>query len=252
MDVAFKILLGDESIRRYIITKYYPKLPNSDAKNIRTFNAFIPTGKTRQDKADEIIAYCKSMMKKKKVVVFTATNIQTDEFDNETHFQSYLLDNTKKKLLVIDPAYDRTKSDHMGIYYAEVTETVIAPFFTNQKYTVEYIDLNHPAQINDGDVFCQSWSLFILLEKLKDNEYLRDTTFQIPMKQIDKYDRLLSFYKQIFVDLPELSANLRVEYQGELTETNSPYMPKHNAEMTSLLLTYDPVDLLMSMTASEL
>jgi len=246
---SLKIILGDQGIRRYIITKYYPKLSNPSPASMRTFDAFIPIGKTRADKANEIIAYCKSMMRKKGTVVFTATNIQTDEFDNETHFQSYLLDNAKHRLLVIDPAYDATQANHMGIYYAEVTEEVIGPFFQNNRYTVEYIELTHPAQIHQGDVFCQSWSLLILLQKLKNNEYVRDKTFTIPVSQIDKYEMLLSFYKQIFVDLPELCDNLRIEYKGEVnTNVN---VDKHT-QMARTLLEYDPVDLLMSMNASDI
>ena len=44
---SLKILLGDESIRRYIILKYNPDITNQSKKSIRTFDAFVQKGKTR-------------------------------------------------------------------------------------------------------------------------------------------------------------------------------------------------------------
>ena len=43
---SIKILLGDESIRRYIIIKKFPTLKRQLVKDIRTFNPFLQ-GKTR-------------------------------------------------------------------------------------------------------------------------------------------------------------------------------------------------------------
>ena len=166
---SLKILLGDESIRRYIIIKYNPLLTNQAKKCIRTFNAFVQKGKTRNDKAKIIEDYCDDMSKRKGVVVFTATNIQQNELDNETHFQSYILDNNSKTIYIVDPAYDKSKSGHAGIYMAEVSNEVVIPFFKKKHYDTLFIDLNRPAQVSDGDVFCQSWSLYILLELLKNN-----------------------------------------------------------------------------------
>jgi hypothetical protein len=249
---SLKIILGDESIRRYILLKYLPNLVNSSKDCLRTFDAFVPSGKTREDKAREIQTYCQAMLKKKGTVVFTATNIQMDENDNETHFQSYIIDNTKRTLIAIDPAYDIAKENHAGIYMSEVTDEVIAPFFRHNHYDVQFMDLTHPAQIHDKDVFCQSWSLFILLEKLKNNEYKTDITFVIPETQLDKYKMLLGFYQQLFRDLPELGDNLRAEYKGEVSDTLGAYSSNQDAALTNTLLTYDPVHVLANMTAEDL
>ena len=41
-------------------------------------------------------------------IVFTATNVQRDEDDFETHFQTFIVDNDDKIVYAIDPAYDKT------------------------------------------------------------------------------------------------------------------------------------------------
>ena len=45
---SIKILLGDESIRRYIILNDFPKLKHQLKKDIRTFDPFVK--KRKQDK----------------------------------------------------------------------------------------------------------------------------------------------------------------------------------------------------------
>lgn len=247
---SIKIVLGDESIRRYIILFYNHEITNKGKKYIRTFDAFVQKGKTRQDKADTIIKYCEDICKKKDIVVFTATNIQQNRFDNETHFQSYIVDNNVKKLLVSDPAYDITKEGESGIYMAEVSNEVIIPFFANKGYNTCFVQLTSPAQVCEGDVFCQSWSLYILLQKLKNKEYIHDISLEIPDKQINKYDMLLCFYKQIFTDMPELGDNLRTEYEGEILDNRGPSKPTKTEK--EHFLRFDPIELLMDMSKYEM
>lgn len=247
---SLKILLGDESIRRYIILKYNPHLKNKSKKCIRTFNAFIPKRKTRSDKANQILKFCDKMLNKKGIVVFTATNIQRDVLDNETHFQSYILNNRAKQIIIVDPAYDRTKENGEGIYMAEVSKEVIIPFFQSKKYAIQFVDLSRPAQIYEDDVFCQSWSLYILLHKLKNNEFVQDISFEIPENQLDKYDMLLSFYKQIFEDMPELNDNLKIEYSEEITQSKGPNAPTKNEK--EAMIKINPVALLLDMSKYEM
>ena len=247
---SLKILLGDESIRRYIIVKFNPDLENQPKKCIRTFNAFIQKGKSREDKALQITKFCDEISKRKGIVVFTATNIQRDPLDMETHFQSYIVDNNTKTVLIMDPAFDKTKEGQAGIYMAEVSNEVVIPFFQQEGFQAQFIELSSPAQICDGDVFCQSWSLLILLNKLRNNEFLEDLTFEIPEEQIYKYDMLLQFYKQIFTDLPELGDNLRTEYEAEITNVRGPNAPT-KAQKESMLQ-IDPVELLLTMTKEEM
>lgn len=247
---SMKIILGDESIRRYIILEYNPKMKNTAKDVIRTFNAFVKKGDNREKKASRIVNYCNKMSQKKGTVVFTATNIQQHENDNETHFQSYILDNKNKRVIVIDPAYDKTKEGGEGIYMAEVSLKVVMPFFESKGYQVQFMDLSSPAQISDKDVFCQSWSLFILLEKLKNNEYLQDISFVIPENQLDKYDMILSFYKSIFTNLPALQDHLSIEYESEIIASKGRCAPTKKQKES--ILNINPYMLLMSMTKYDM
>jgi hypothetical protein len=235
---SIKILLGDESIRRYIILKYNPELKYKN--HIKTFDAFIKPGKTREHKHKEIKKYLQAIsILKKDNVVFTATNVQQDEEDIETHFQSFIVDNNNKKVYGIDPAYNKNEEDFIGIYYAEILHDVIKPFFENKQYAFHLVRLSRPAQTTTDDVFCQSWSLLILLKIMKNKDYEKDVEIHIPSKKLDKYHMLLEFYKQIFIDMPELLDNLKAEYEGSVSD-----FPE--------LLEFDVGTLLMSMDKDDM
>ena len=243
---SIKILLGDESIRRYIILELNPTLKNSSTKDLRTFDAFVIQGKTREDKNKEIEKYLKHTIKLKGIVVFTATNVQQHDKDMETHFQSYIIDNEHKKIYVIDPAFNKNGERFVGIYYAEVTHEVIKPFFEEKGYEVQFVHLSKPAQTTTDDVFCQSWSLLILLNLLENKSYKKDIEFQIPSKKKDKYKMLLNFYQIIFNHMPELRENLKAEYDGSIIEAG------FSQDEETRLLNFDTYELLQSMTESEI
>jgi hypothetical protein len=244
---SLKILLGDEGIRRYIILHYYPKLKHDLVKDIRTFDAFVKKGTTREDKNNEIRKYLKYAIKlKKDIVVFTATNVQQHDKDIETHFQSFIIDNNKKNIYIIDPAFNKNGERFVGIYYAEVTHEVIKPFFEENGYEVNFVHLSKPAQTTTDDVFCQSWSLLILLNLLDNKNYEKNVEFTIPSKKIDKYNMLLEFYKTVFNHMPDLRANLKEEYEGSINDSG------FNKKEREVLLTYDPFDLLISMKKTDI
>lgn len=265
---ALKIVIGDESIREEILMHYHPELHkglltklrriNHGKQHIRTFNAFVK--QTENDtsfddalekKKEDMRDYLSEIVKLDGTIVFTATNIQRDADDFETHFQTFIVDNDNKTVLAIDPAYNKTvlrtnkKNNilavHQGIYYAEVTHEVIKPFFEeeNPDYDFRIVPLSHPAQIAFDDVFCQSWSLFIL-DSLLSNMVAE---FEIPDKQIDKYDMILQFYKRAFNDIPTLKEYLKNEYKGEIID---------NYGKTSTLLKANPAKILMAMTKSDM
>jgi hypothetical protein len=89
-----------------------------------------------------------------------------------------------------------------------------------------------------------------LLAKLKQNEYFKNNTFEVPEDQLDKYDMLLSFYRQIFTDMPELRENLHIEYEGEILESRGPNRISKSEK--EILLKFDPVDLLLGLTKYEM
>lgn len=85
---------------------------------------------------------------------------------------------------------------------------------------------------------------------LQNGKYLRDIAFDIPETQLDKYDMLLAFYKQLFTDMPELQENLRVEYEGEILESRGPNRLKKIEK--EALLQVDPVEILLGLTKYEM
>jgi len=257
---SIKILLGDESIRRYIILKKIPDLKHQSEKDIRTFDPFVKTGQTRQDKYKEIEKYLEYAIKlKKDNVVFTATNVQQNDEDHETHFQTFILDNDNKKVYVIDPAYNKDNEGFIGIYYAEVTHEAIKPFLESKGYELNFVPLSRPAQSTKNDVFCQTWSLLILLDLLKPlnkstAQSLKNNNYQeyaIPRTKPERYEMLLEFYKDIFIDsMPELLDNLQEEYIGSINECDDDDDPLTEEQKTQLL-EVDVGDLLRKMKKSD-
>ena len=255
---TIKILLGYQDIRRDIIIHYFPNLKYNEKKYMRTFDAFI-NRKTRQDKYDIITRYFneiealdkKQKLKKdetpnKNIVIFTATNIQQDVDDNETHYQTFIVDKDNKKVYAIDPALDKKKKDFIGIYYPEIARDLVKPFFEGKGYTVQFIQLSKPAQTTTDDVFCQSWSLLILLQMLIDDRYENNEEFKIPASKPDKYEMLLNFYKKIFTENPTLKQNLKLEYEITIKGLFA------LEEEENGLLYYDPYELLQTMTKTDM
>jgi hypothetical protein len=188
---ALKDVIGREHIRNNIITAFVPNIQN--AKHMKTFDAFQQYNHAPYDnKKNKILKYCEKIMTLPNKVAFTASNIQQHENDMETHYQCFIVDNEKKKLFAIDPAITKTGN---GIYEPIVTYEIIQPFFETHGYDFQFIELSNPAQTTTEDVFCQSWSLHILLYILCNGIHCVD----IPKLQLDKYAMLLDFYKQIVV-----------------------------------------------------
>lgn len=239
---SIKIILGDESIRRYIILNTIHYLKHTLKKDIRTFDPFVKKNKTRQDKYKIIEKYLDYVITLDDIIVFTATNVQQHENDNETHYQSFIVDNDNKKVYVIDPAFDKKQENYIGIYYAEVTHESIKPYFETNGYNVSFIHLERPAQSTKNDVFCQTWSLLILLEILENNKYKEHSLeIKIPKLKLERYKKLLDFYKAIFKNMPELQENLREEYKGSISDAATAF---DTAETETVTETSDTEDLL--------
>jgi hypothetical protein len=98
---------------------------------------------------------------KNKITVFTASNIVPDDVVNpETHFQSYIVNPMKKKLTVIDPAMSFEEA-----YHREISNQLIIPHFENLGYEI-YLLPNH-CQKSTRDVYCQTWTLYLLIQELQ-------------------------------------------------------------------------------------
>ena len=243
---AMKEVFGIEKIRKDIIKTFYPSVKNP--KYIRTFDAFQQyEKKPYTDKQNEILDYCASIVGLKHSVVFTASNIQQHAEDFETHYQTFLLDNSTKILYVINPSRDLKTENGYGIYEPEVAEKVLRPFFEKHGYMVQYIDLKHPAQVDTDDVFCQTWSLYILLEVLQHGVHVVD----IPKTQKGKYEMLLEFYKDCLSEVPSLAKELQQEYKTAIKEYKTMIEDESGLDIKNIK-SIDVVDVVMNMQAKDM
>ena len=253
---ALKKVLGYDEIRKSIIEHYYPSVTNPEY--IKTFDAQIEEYSDINDyedkyydKLNDILHYCEDIMELDDYVVFTATNIE--EFRNigrdiETHYQTFIVDNKNHQLFTIDPALK--SNGKPGIYTPQIAMEEIMPFFEDNGYKTQFIRLINPAQTDDsdetGDIFCQSWSLYILirvLEKSKNNKFTR-VVVDIPKSQLDRYSVLLNFYKDIITNIPDVNKILNEEYVSELNEyKKTGYTKLNKLNASDLLLTMTPEEM---------
>jgi hypothetical protein len=215
---AMKTVLGYEDIRNMIIEHYFPQIENPH--EMRTFDAFQQfENPPFIDKAMEITDYCEEIIEDDGVtgiVVMTAANIQLYEDDNLTHYQSFIIDKDAKTVFAIDPA---AKENGVGIYEAAISETIVFPIFRSHDYDCQFVNLSYPAQTNKGDVFCQTWTLVILLKALekiykKNNKkkFIGVIDIPAPRPKINKYQMLLDFFQDILENVPEVGRELAIQY----------------------------------------
>jgi len=232
---ALKSLLGLKTVRNKIIKKFYPLIKN--ITKAETFDAF--------QSPEALVAYCAEIMHYQPYVVFTASNQAEATAEPETHYQTFYLDNVTKHLYMIDPSR-KNKAD--GIYTPFIARNTIQPFYEQQGYVCEFIEMTNPAQSSERDVFCQSWSLYILLNFLQDGLH----AVPIPRKQLERYTVLLNFYQVIITDIPSLKKELTKEYVSELEANKNLILTDGTEADYQYLLTMDPVSLLWQMQAADM
>lgn len=232
---ALKSLLGLKTVRNKIIKKFYPLIKN--ITKAETFDAF--------QSPEALLAYCAEIMHYQPYVVFTASNQAEATAEPETHYQTFYLDNVTKHLYMIDPSR-KNKAD--GIYTPFIARNTIQPFYEQQGYVCEFIEMTNPAQSSERDVFCQSWSLYILLNFLQDGLH----AVPIPRKQLERYAVLLNFYQVIITDIPSLKKELTKEYVSELEANKNLILTDGTEADYQYLLTMDPVSLLWQMQAADM
>lgn len=240
---AIRNVIGIEYIRQNILLRYIPSLkPN--IKKVRTFDAFIRANgeEYRDEKKDEIEKYCGEIMKIPGIMVFSACNIQENLHDGETHYQTFIVNNDRKIIYAIDPAYNKKKGGK-GIYMAEVAKTAVKPAAMKHHYKFKFVVLSSPAQTDSNDVFCQTWSLYMLITTLINPEYT-ETELDIPSDQMLRYKILLDFYKELLVGPvgPKICKELAKVYKSIL---------KHH-EDKKILLQFNPAELILSMKTAEM
>ncbi len=180
---ALKYLLNDGVQRNYILSN------SIEMKNIVNGETF-----GYRETNEELKKYLKYILTiKNKYVIFTACNIPDVKF-LETHYISYIIDNLDKKVYVADPAY--TPNDLERVYYGGETEELIIDFFKKNKYEILPIKVSTTCQRDANDVFCQTWSLILVINAIKSPEKV----INIPKSKLERYGILLKFWKNVMKD----------------------------------------------------
>lgn len=256
--IAIRTTLGYADVRSTIITHFANFIPNQT--DITTFDGIISYNtkeeydRNKTNKLNKIYRYLNKIQKKKGFVVFSASNIEnysrfTKKKDDVTHYQTFICDNTNKTLYCIDPAL--LPDNTYGIYHPFIAIETIIPYFSDIPYNTEFIRLTYPAQDNFSDVFCQSWSLYILIIVLRktkkmmgygNNNYnFNNITIEIPESQDERYNILLNFLKAVMT-IPFVRDVFIETYQAEILRYKE----------DERLLTINPYNYLNNMTMNDM
>jgi hypothetical protein len=220
---CLRILLGDEKVRNIIQNRI---LQNDKIYYGKTFG--IDNG--NKEKRNIIITqYLDFIIKveNKDYATFTISN-HPDLITEETHYQGFMIDYKNKKLYIFDPAFTTKGS---GIYKPYISEDLVLPFFESNSWKTEFIVFSNPCQTNQRDVFCQTWSLIMIIKMLNYNYN------DIPIKEKDKYVVLAEFYRQI-IEIPEIYNIFEEIWKETLEEPDVPKFEKINLLSVIRNLTY--------------
>lgn len=160
---ALRSLMTYGDIRNRILTQQLEKTNKLDIFDLGETFPYLE----KKDKP-EVEEYL-SQLSKDKISIFTASNFvdPSDNKDLETHFQSFIYHPIQKKLYIIDPAL------HFGSeYQREIANQVIIPYFIknyglNEKNDIKLV--SNYCQMSTRDVFCQTWTLILLLREISKN-----------------------------------------------------------------------------------
>lgn len=126
-----------------------------------------------------------------RLLLFTASN---RALRGETHYQGFVVDYQAKHLWVVDPASVRGGE---GIYAAYVARDVVMPFFQAQGWATGFVRLSNACQATTDDVFCQTWSLWLMVRVARALLTKKKLpTVSVPKKLLLRYKALLRFYKE--------------------------------------------------------
>lgn len=200
---ALRKVFGYEDIRNIIL--------RSMVRNNR-----VSYGKTFgiEHTEKQLLTYLKKILnkppEKTDYLLFTASN---EAYMGETHYQTFIVDYTKKHLWAIDPASVRGKE---GIYAAYVSLDTVMPFFQKTGWKTSFVELTHACQKTEDDIFCQTWSLWLQVRFIRSLLLKKKTkTLTIPSSLLTRYRDLLKFYKEC-IAIPEVCKEFATTYQDTI------------------------------------
>lgn len=237
---AVRAALEDEDIRQLVLQKFLYDV-SSDLNIGKTF--------TNEYNTQKLYKYLHTITKSLKPVLFTASNLPDIE-TGETHFQSYIVDNKQKTLLMIDPS--RNYKSGESLYERYVTDYVVKPYFEKLGYRLNWLKTNYTCQTNFEDVFCQTWTLYLQIQSIK----LDDDKIKIPRSQEKRYELLLKFFKTIATRVPEFCKRIESIYNYEIQ--NNPVLVEGIPKSQHLTLRNDlkrygsPCTILLNTSVSDM
>jgi len=191
--IAVKTVIGYTDVRNKILKECIdPKY-----KNIVYGPTFSINGKENLNEyLDDIITLMND--NKKKIILFTCTNDFgiTSKKSIETHYQTFIIDTFNRNVIMIDPSRKHTES---GIY-SPYAAWYIGKYIKHRiECNINWLNLKNPCQVYTKDMFCQSWSLYLLITAMN-NDILNNPNYvvNIPFELEEKYKILLKFYAIVF------------------------------------------------------
>ena len=159
----------------------------------------------------------------------------------ESHYVSFILDRVKMTVTIIDPS---RKNGKMGIYNPYIG-LHLESFLKKEGYNVKWLEMTSPCQISYDDVFCQSWTLYLIFKYYESEHYVsdynNDNVIYIPKKQDKKYKKLLDFFKEL-ASYEIFRTELKISYNENI---------KNHLDQ-KILSTYDPCCLLLNMITEDM
>ena len=256
--------IGEEDVRNEILKTLVPAEPKRMYG--KTFVTFIDKRKNieKQQKTyyNTIRKYLNTITGpkyKNKQVCMTIANFPAeveseDEMNTnsktplyETHYITVIVTNgVVGSVIYIDPA--RKPDGKVGIYESFIISDLLNKYFQEKSYVEQYLKVTSAPQTSEKDVFCQSWSLYLMKEAL-----LGNMTVHIPSAQKARYELLLSFWKQANT-VPLFQTVLREDFKAIIDNdiaTQLENTPSVNEAILSFYKTIDPVEFLDSMQGND-
>lgn len=247
--------IGEEDVRNLILKTVLPRDPNRVLG--KTFVLFYNTEKNLDEQIaayyTNVKVYLSEFIEKNKgkTLLFTIANAPS-EGTPETHYQTVILRNTESPTAIfIDPA--RKSDGSNGIYEPWAINNCVKPFLEENGFTTSWLPVSQAPQTSKMDVFCQSWSLYLLKEAVLHP----GSTIIIPKGQQERYALLDNFWKEasqieLFCEVLTIdrAAVLNTELKDILIEN------EHSTKNIQAILNYhksfDPCTFIQSMKATDI
>lgn len=113
----------------------------------------------------------------------------------ESHYVSFIVIKKESRVIIVDPSRNKGKD---GIYHPYIGYQLIK-FFEDNGYATEWLEMTKPCQTKYHDVFCQSWTLYLVYTWFKVNQY-HTGPVDIPRSQKKRYEILLKMFKKLLFD----------------------------------------------------